>query len=48
MACRLPERFCLLALGVLSLLATASGCTATRLRHRTSNFGSTLPDLQYH
>ena len=29
------------------LLGFATGCTATRLRHRTAHLGATLPDLQY-
>ncbi|MCE2804883.1 MAG: hypothetical protein LW700_06665 [Gemmataceae bacterium] len=45
MAWRLARSFCLLAAG--ASLCLPAGCTATRLRHRTANFGTTLPDLQY-
>jgi hypothetical protein len=31
----------------LALMVTATGCTATRLQHRTAHLGATLPELQY-
>ena len=35
-------------LGLLIFVSlAASGCTATRLRHRTTHLGATVPDLQY-
>ena len=37
----------LVFLMVMLLLALATGCTTVRLRQRTINQGSTLPDLQY-
>jgi hypothetical protein len=42
-----PGRWLQIALGGFILLAFVSGCTATRLRHRTAHLGATLPDLQY-
>lgn len=33
--------------GWLLLLVLTTGCTATRLQHRTAHLGATLPELQY-